>query len=256
MADELKPPDPPDVIAARYATAAKKAVDAAAQVVIDAFDKVNNGTPGPPPPYQPKDAIASVVQLAGAALTGSVALARVALQVQWDRRVLLVADNIASIVGAGLGDVLSVAEDVAQKVSTNSYDQQQWVNAAIQLTSIGALRGAEMMETAIAGPGPYGNPVIKRTFGITPQNNPATLAVAELIRTSDGRDIKALVTFDPPSAKLAANATEFTIVINTAGLPSGVYQGAVTATDDSPPHEGRSVSITVLAPETSDPPEP
>jgi hypothetical protein len=240
MADELTPPDPPNVIAARYATAAKKAVDAAAQVAIDAFDKVNNGPPGSPPPYQPKDA-----------------LARVALQVQWDRRVLLVADDIASIVGTGLGDVLTVAEDVAQKVSTRSYGQQEWVNAAIRLTSIGALRGAEMIETAIAGPGPYANPLIRRTFGITPpQNNPATLAVTKLIRTADGTDIKALVTFDPPTAKLAANATEFTIVVNTAGLPSGVYQGAVTATDDSPPHTVRSVDITVLAPETLDPTEP
>ena len=256
MADELKPPDPPNAIAARYATAAKKAVDAAAQVAIDAFDKVNDGPPGPPPPYQSKDAIASVIQLAGAALTGSVALARVALQVQWDRRVLLVADNIASIVGTGLGDVLTVAEDVAQKISAKSYDQQEWVNAAIRLTSIGALRGAEMMETAIAGPGAYANPVIKRTFGITPQNNPATLAVTKLIRISDGKDIKALVTFDPPTAKLAANATKFTIVVNTAGLPSGVYQGAVTATDDTPPRAVRTVDITVLAPETSDPPEP
>ncbi len=257
MADELTPPDPPNVIAARYATAAKKAVDAAAQVAIDAFDKVNNGPPGPPPPYQPKDAIASVIQLAGAALTGSVALARVALQVQWDRRVLLVADDIASIVGTGLGDVLTVAEDVAQKVSTKSYGQQEWVNAAIRLASIGALRGAEMMETAIAGPGPYANPLIRRTFGITPpQNNPATLAVTKLIRTADGTDIKALVTFDPRTAKLAANATKFTIVVNTAGLPSGVYQGAVTATDDSPPHKVRTFNITVLAPETSDPTEP
>jgi hypothetical protein len=255
MSNPVKPPDPPDVIAARYATAAKKAVDAAAQVAIDAFDKVNNGPPGPPPPYQPKDAIASVIQLAGAALTGSVALARVALQVQWDRRVLLVADNIASIVGTGLGDVLSVAEDVAQKVSAKNYDQQQWVNAAIQLTSIGALRGAEIMETAIAGPGPYLNPVITRTFGITPQNNPATLAVTKLIRTGDGTDVKALVSFDPPTAKLAANATKFTIVINTAGLRSGAYQGAVTATDDSPPHKVRTFNITVLVPETSDPPE-
>jgi hypothetical protein len=97
--------------------------------------------------------------------------------------------------------------------------------------------------------------VITRTIGITSQNNPATLAVTKLIRTGDGTDVKALVSFDPPTAKLAANATKFTIVINTAGLRSGAYQGAVTATDDSPPHKVRTFNITVLVPETSDPPE-
>jgi len=256
MADELQPPDPPDVIAARYAAAAKNAVNAVAQVGIDAFDKVNNG--GPPPPYKPDDAISSVMRLAGAALAGSVSVARVALQVQWDRRVLLVADNIASIVGTGLTDVLAVAEDAVQMINSNTYKQQEWVNSAIKLTSIGALRGAEIMETAIAGPGKYANPIIKRTFAVKPaKNKEATLAVTQLIRTSDGRDIRALVTFDPPAAKLAANQREFTIVINTAGLPSGTYQGTVTATDEgAPPKSVRTVPITVLIPETSDPPEP
>ena len=245
------PPDPPDAVAARYADAAKKAVTAAAKVGTDAFDKVNQN----PPDFGPKDAIASVMQLAGVALSGSMSLARVALQIQWDRRMLLVADNIASIVGAGLSDVLGVAEDAAQKISTRTFTQQEWVNSAIKLTSIGALHGAELMETAVAGPGPYANPVIKRTFPIAAENNVATLAVTSLIRTGDNADIKALVTFDPPTAKLAANADQFTIVINTATLPSGTYQGVVTATDDDSPHNVRTVPITVLMPETSDPPE-
>jgi hypothetical protein len=250
MTGPVKPPDPPDVIAARYAAAAKKTVADAAQVGIDAFDKVNKT----PPDFQPKDAIASAMQLASVALSGSLALARVALQVQWDRRVLLVADNIASIVGTGLGDVLSVAEDAAQKISARTYTQEEWVNSAIKLTSIGALRGSEIMETAVAGPGAYADPLIKRTFVVQPGNNDATLAVTQLIRASDNTDIKSLVTFDPPAAKLAANATKFTIAINTAGLPSGIYQGVVTATDDNT-GKVRSFNITVLMPVTTDPPE-
>ena len=250
MTGPVKPPDPPDVIAARYATAAKKAVTDAAQVGIDAFDKVNKT----PPDFQPKDAIASVMQLAGVALSGGMALARVGLQVQWDRRMLLVADNIASIVGTSLSDVLSVAEDAAQKISQRTYTQQEWVNSAIKLASIGALHGAEIMETAVAGPGAYANPLIKRTFTIQPGNNVATLAVTKLIRASDNKDIKALVTFDPHTAKLAAGATQFTIAINTAGLPSGIYQGVVTATDDNT-GKVRSFNITVLMPVTTDPPE-
>lgn len=256
MPDELKPPDPPDAIAARYATAAKKAVSEAAQVAIDAFDKVNGSPPGPP--YEPGDAISSMMRLAGAALNGSVSLARVALQVQWDRRALLVADNIASIVGTGLQDVLGVAEEAAKKINANSYKQQEWVNSAIKLTSIGALRGAEILETAIAGPGSYADPVIKRSFTFpAAKAKDATLAVKDLIRTQDGMDIRALVSFDPPTATLPANQQDFTIVINTAGLPSGAYQGTITATDDDPaPNNQRTLAVTVLVPETTDPPEP
>ena len=135
MAGDPKPPDPPDVIAARYAEAAKKAVTATAQVAIDAFDKVNGPTGTQPGTLKPKDAIASLAQLAGAALTGGMSLARVALQVQWDRRVLLVADNVASIVGNGLDDVIDVVEDAAKKAGPKPFkkQQQEWVDAAIRL---------------------------------------------------------------------------------------------------------------------------
>ena len=40
--------------------------------------------------------------------------------------------------------------------------------------------------------------------------------------------------FDPAGCVLAANSAEFTLVINTAGLPSGMYEGEVTATDTAP----------------------
>ena len=265
MAGDPKPPDPPDVIAARYAEAAKKAVTATAQVAIDAFDKVNGPTGTQPGTLKPKDAIASMAQLAGAALTGGMSLARVALQMQWDRRVLLVADNVASIVGNGLDDVIDVVEDAAKKAGPKPFkeQQQEWVDAAIRLTSVGAIRGAEILETVVAGPGAYANPVIKRPITIADdakKAKDATLAVTTLSLTSGGPDIKALVTFDPPGFILAANHTDFTLVINTAGLPSGMYEGEVTATDtgpnpDVPPNNVRTFPISIAIPETTDPPE-
>ena len=262
MADNLTPPDPPDVIAARYATAAKDAVTAIAKVGMDAFDKVNGDPtaqpPIPPSQYKPADAVNSLTQLAGAALSGGVSLARVALQVQWDRRVLLVADNVASIVGTGLTDVLDVAGDVAKKSNSRSVKKQQqaWVDAAIRLTNIGVLRGTEILETVVAGPGPYLDPLLRRTFAIPLGDNPATLAITEMIRTADGVDVSSLVAFDPANGALPAQQGEFTLVINTAGTASGLYQGSVTATDTAPPHAVRTVQVTLLLPETSDPPEP
>ena len=75
-----------------------------------------------------------------------------------------------------------------------------------------------------------------------------------MIRTADGTDVKARLTFDPASGGLPAGKGEFTLVINTAGLLSGLYEGTVTATDTA--NVVRSVPVTLILPETSDPPEP
>lgn len=258
MSDELKPPDPPEAIAARYAGAAKDAVNAIAQVGIDAFDKVNGPQGNPPQKYEPKDAIGSLAGLAAAALDGGISLARVALQVQWDRRVLLVADNVASIVQNGLSDVVDVAADTAKQAKPKPVEtqQQEWVDTAIKLTGIAALRGAEVLETVIAGPGAYANPVISRTVPIAAADRrpkPSTLTVTTLTRPDDGVDVAALAMFDPEDGRLPADADTFTLVINTAGLPSGVFHGEVVATDE----DGQStIAFSIAIPETSDPPEP
>ncbi len=259
MANEPDPPDPPDVIAARYADAAKGSVTAAARLAMDVFDQVNGHPPGS---YGPHDAITSITRLAGAALAGGMSLARVGLQVQWDRRVLLVADNIASIVGNGLADALSATGSAAQALNDAPRDRQVWLDTAIRLTNIGMLRGAEILETAVAGPGAYANPIIKRTFAF-PMEDPAAeaarqgieakLAITRLVRTLDNADIKALATFDPPSCTLRADERQFTIVLNTAGLPSGLYEGAVKATYGA--QEPRELPIAIAIPETDDPAE-
>jgi hypothetical protein len=265
MSSPSKPPDPPNVIAARYAEAAKKAVTDIAQVAIDAFDKTN-GKPQVKPPvagqqFTPDDAIGALTKLTAATLSGGIALARVGLQVQWDRRVLLVADNVASIISNGLGDVLAVGEDVAKKAGPKPVkDQQQGlVDSAIQLTGIGVLRAAEVLETVVAGPGAYANPLLLRTFTINDnetRNRPATLKVTKLRRTQDNVDVTSRVTINPPGFTLAADQLTFSIAFNTAGLPSAAYEGEVTATDvGADPGEDRIFVISFAAPDTSDPPE-
>lgn len=262
MGGTPKPPDPPDVIATRYAQAAQKAVTDIAQVAIDVFDKVNADPTTNPPKYKPKDAIASLSQLAGAVLSGGISVARVGLQVQWDRRILLVADNVASMVGQGLNETLDVAADVAKKAGPKPFkkQQQELVDAAIELTNIVALRGAEILETVVAGPGAYANPLLQRTFTIKDtlkRNRPATLAITELERTKDNVDFTPMATIDPPGFILGADKVTFTIAFNTAGLPSAAYQGVVTAKDTgAAPGPDRKFNISFAVPDTSDPPYP
>jgi hypothetical protein len=267
MADGQPQPQPQTsddlpAIAARYATVAKKAVSDTVKVATDAFDQINAT---PPKPYGPADAITSLARLADVALSGSLSLARVALQVQPDRRVLLVADNIADSVTSAMSDVLEVARDAAltaesADVSPRQWvkaNRQEWVNAAIRLTSIAALRGAEIVETAVAGPGQFGATSIARTFSLaSAAASKLSLEVTALKRTDDGNDIKALVVFDPPTLEIGA--TSFTIKINTVGLPSGTYEGEVNTrkVDGDKAIVGVPYDISIAIPEPPLAPEP
>ena len=133
------------------------------------------------------------------------------------------------------------------------------MDAAIELTSIAALRGAEILETVVAGPGAYANPLIQRTFTIKDtekRNRPATLAITTLQRTKDNVDFTPMATIDPPGFILGADEVTFTIAFNTAGLPSAAYEGLVTATDTgAAPGADRTFNISFAVPDTSDPPD-
>ena len=87
--------DDPMVIATRYATIARKMVNDAAQVAIDAFDKINK-TGGST--YTAADAIESMTTLAGIAISGGSALVRIPLQIQPDNGPMLVADEVAAVI--------------------------------------------------------------------------------------------------------------------------------------------------------------
>ena len=87
-------------------------------------------------------------------------LARVALQVQWDRRVLLVADNVAARSSAtGINDAVDVAGAPRKKAGRDPVRPAAGPGRrGDQLTSIGALRSAEILETVVGGPGAYARP--------------------------------------------------------------------------------------------------
>ena len=92
---------------------------------------------------------------------------------------MLVADNVASIVSRGLSDAMGVASEIAGGLNeamnnTTTYQSDKLVDAAVKLTNIGSLRGAEIMETIVAGPGVYGNPIVRRTFPIPEDARPTT----------------------------------------------------------------------------------
>src|SRR5947209_9791758 len=102
------PTNDPDDVADRYATAARKMVNDAAQVVIDAVTKINSA-PDKSSRYTPGDAIRSMTKLANIAITGGSALARIPLQVRPNTGPMLIADQVATVIERGLADAAAVA---------------------------------------------------------------------------------------------------------------------------------------------------
>jgi hypothetical protein len=218
--------DDPKAIATRYATITRNMVNAAAQVAIDAFDKIN-ATGGST--YTAANAIDSMTTLAGIAITGGSALARIPLQIQADNGPMLVADEVAAVVTQALTGAATVASDTAKQINNGTF-KANWVDSAVTLTGMAVLRAAEAAEAVGAGPGVLADP--RKVFPYTIPNvnltDELTLKMDKLARPDvDGENIIALVVFEPEGGVLKADRknNDFSLTINCAGIPSGIYLG-------------------------------
>jgi hypothetical protein len=242
----MAPMDDPMAIATRYATITRKMVKDAAQVAIDAFDKIND-THGDGSTYTAGDAIKSMTKLAGIAITGGSALARIPLQIQPDNG-MLVADQVATVIARALTDATAVAGDAAEKVNAGTF-RDEWVNSAVTLTGMVVLRAAEAAEAIGAGPGLLADP--RMSFGPYTINgaDPAdelVLKMGKLARPSVDEDIAGLVRFIPVGGVLKAGDTkEFSLAINSAGIPSGIFRGEVTVLKNGDVQPGLAVQVTL-----------
>lgn len=229
-------------IATRYAMITRKMVNDAAQVAIDAFDKIND-TPGT---YTGEDAIKSMTKLAGIAITGASALARIPLQIQPKNGPMLVADEVASVVQRALTDATAVAGDAAEKLNAGTF-RDEWVDSAVTLTGMAVLRAAEAAEAIGAGPGVLADPLM--TFGpyaikgANPKDE-LVLKMGKLARPSVDEDIAGLVSFIPAGGVLkAGDPKEFSLAINSAGIPSGIFRGKVTVLKNDAVQPGLTVQV-------------
>ena len=225
--------DDPKAIATRYATITRNMANAAAQVAIDAFNKIN-GTPGT---YKAADAIESMTTLAEIAITGGSALARIPLQIQPDNGPMLVADEVAAVVTHTLTGAAAVAADAVEKVGTF---RANWVDSAVALTGMAVLRAAEAAEAIGAGPGVLADPrkVFPYTINGVNLSDQLVLKMGPLARPDVvDEDIARLVRFEPDGGVLRAGRSnsDFSLTINCAGIPSGIYLGQVEVSGGAQP---------------------
>jgi len=230
--------DDPKVIAAKYAKEVNASIDDAAQVATDAYAKINAQ---PTSTYGTRDAIKSFFDLTTIAIKGAADIARIPLQTKPDPRVLLLADHITTVVRRGLLESTQVAADAAELIDkdpTGLIDKDptgvrnELVKSAVKIARIGMLRGAEIAMTIAAGPGAYGDPILHSgPIPITPKAYDRALVIAGKMarKAVPNEDISKQVGFDLKNGVLPANADSFSMVANSAGLCSGVYNGEVKA---------------------------
>ena len=228
--------DDPIVIAARYGAVAHKIVNDAAKVVDDAFGKINKvndqNQPDDKGPFTAGDAIATISRLLTVAATGAIGFARIPLQIQSEKGPLLLADHIATVAAIAISDAEQVTENLAKSVDDDEFPQNQkakLVESAIKLTSIGMIRGAEVLETVVAGPGRYKDPVFTSDpIRVTTLTRDRELRVVSMRRQAvPGEDITKLVQVIPDDRILRSGEETFQLRVNAAGIPSGVFVGVV-----------------------------
>jgi hypothetical protein len=220
--------DDPKAIATRYATITRKMVNDAAQVAIDAFDKINK-TGGST--YTAADAIKSMTTLADIAIAGGSALARIPLQIQPDNGPMLVADEVAAVITRALTGAAAVASDAAENINDGTF-RANWVDSAVMLTGMAVLRAAEAAEAIGAGPGVLANPrkVFPYTINGVNLTDQLVLKIDKLARPDVvDENIAHLVRFEPDGGVLKKNRSnnDYSLTINCAGIPSGIYLGQV-----------------------------
>lgn len=224
------PTNDPAEIADRYATVTRKMVTDAAQVAIDAFTKINDAPNDGTRHYTADDAIQSMTKLAGIAITGAAALARIPLQTRPINGPMLIADQVASVVERAAADAAAVAGDAAEKIQAGTF-RQGWVDSAVTLTGMATLRAAEIAEALAAGPGDLADPRMRfGPYEIDTANttDELVLKIDTLARPGVDENIADLVCFEPPSGVVKAGAPrKFSLLIDSSGVSSGIFRGTV-----------------------------
>ena len=239
--------DPAD-IADQYAAVSRKMVSDAAQVAIDAFAKINDAGNGGTRHYTADDAIQSMTKLAGIAITGGAALARIPLQTWPPNGPMLIADQVACVVERGLADAAAVVGDAAEKIQAGTF-REEWVDSAVTLTGMATLRAAEIAEAIAAGPGDLADPRMRfGPYNIDTANttDELFLKIDTLGRPDVDENIADLVCFEPASGVLKGGAPrQFSLLIDSSGVSSGIFRGAVRVFKKGAERSYRTVPITI-----------
>jgi hypothetical protein len=149
-------------------------------------------------------------------------------------------DQWAAIARRMVANSGAVIADTAQRIGAGTFTSQDWVKSTTQMFDIALLGTLEVVETAVVGPARSSPHQIRSDqIAIDVDANGERILMIDTPFRRLG-DIAAIpperITFDPPAGcdsdrnplgVIAAGARTFYIVVNSDGLPSGIYSGAV-----------------------------
>jgi hypothetical protein len=239
--------DPKD-IADAFADTAKKVVNQSRDEAVKAFNDINSASKKPT--YTAGDALKTMAALAKIAVSGTIEMGQTALQVRPTQGVLILADHIATVLARTVKEAADVGSEASDLIDKDKYTKNEWVQSAIKLSNIALLHGSEIFQTVAAGPAQYGDPIAKEK--ITLANNqvdntndrPLKLESLKLGGVPNAKKVPDYrVSFEPTDCVLKKGQKQFTLVVNGAGLPSGVYVGSVKLAGGTPADVLVSVAI-------------
>ena len=188
----------------------------------------------------PAGAVESMNNLVATMLNAGVAMAR-CRQANYDQNMMMLADNVASIIGRGITQAAQVAGKAAASVEKDGIKNRtapRLRHRAHQHRDAAHRRdhgGRRRRTGPVPGSGALPDPFTVADNGTVRQLKPLSMA-----REDTGEDITAQVWFDPANKEvLMPGMTQFRLVANSAGLPSGVYCGEVEVTTTGPAPRSR-----------------
>ena len=229
----------PNDIADAFADNARKVVNKTRDEAVKAFNDINSASTSAT--YTAGDALKTMAALAKIVVDGGIEMGQTALEVRPTQGVLILADHIATVLSRGVKDVAQVASEASALIDKDKYDKDEWVQSAIKLTNIAYLRGSEIFQTVAAGPAQYGDPIAKEPFTLTNAQVDSMydrVLKLDMLKLGGAPNAKKVpdyrVSFEPTDGVLKKGQKQFTLVVNGAGLPSGVYVGTVELLGGSP----------------------
>jgi hypothetical protein len=220
----------PNPIISRAAAAAKTIVDESADVLREDSKKVDGDK------FEVQDVIATATKLLNVGFAGVTEFGRIALEERPSATTMAIGEYVTTVVRRMITQAGSVAQAASMDVDNKDFSSKTWLESMTRMVDIAIAGGMEIAETIAAGPAQFERPPARSdTFTAPAKNENRVLSFETPLKREATEDIVSpdRISFEPPT--LAANETEFCVLVDPNGLASGVYRGTVKSGNDSVP---------------------
>lgn len=217
---------------AKAADIATNAINESAKAMKAESEKIDSGK------YELSHMVATVTKVVDAGIAGATQLARIPLEEKWPEKHLVMGEYISSVLRGMVTQAGVVAQDTAKDMDADGkYTPSHYLQSLTRLIDIAVAGGLDIAETLGAGPAQFQPQPRATEFYTVPESTEPRDLSWKTKPTRDAADDKIddkKLQFDPKT--LLPGATQFRVLVDAAGLLSGVYKGVVNVGKDKP-HE-------------------